>query len=217
MATPSSLPDRYAELIDALDQAEVLYWQDLENAGRMGAAKVLQSLSTFLIAVGRDESPAAALRSLDRIRPLIALLGALVDLDQGIRSPMLTKVKAGNAPTTRMLDRFDRAYAAAAMQCLMMSGLGREGAAKRVAKAIEGRSYAQGHGRDLWRVVARWRDDLRAPRADPEERGVSSYKTALKMTEEMAKAPNAPERLRYHATRLLNMKFTTGGHPVRPG
>ena len=121
---------------------------------------------------------------------------------------------AGNAPATAMLDRFSRAQAASAMECLMRCGWSRRDAAREVAKAIEGRSYAQGHARDLWKVVARWQDDLRAPDADPNHYGVSSYRKTLELIQEMAKAPNGRERLRNFAIRLMQEKFTAG-YPVQ--
>jgi len=213
MARRPKLSKRYAELIEALDQAEIIFQQDVQNAGRKGAGMAVAAVVKFLGAVGEDEAVAVGVRSFERARPLLTLLAALADLDEGISTAMLRRAMAGNAPTTAMLDRFSRAQAASAMECLMRCGLSRRDAAREVAKAIEGRSYAQGYGRDLWKVVARWRDDLRAPGADPNHHGVSSYRQTLELLQGMAKAPNGRERLRKFAVRLMEEKVTAG-HPV---
>jgi hypothetical protein len=129
---------------------------------------------------------------------------------------MLKAAVAGNAPPMGFSDRLGRSEAASAMDALMRSGLGREDAAKMVAKAIEGRSYAQGHSRDLWKAVARWRDDRRAPRADLNDLAVSRYRRTQELIQKISQAPNGRERLRTFASRLLNEKAMISSYPPRP-
>ena len=160
MAKRPTLSKRYAGLIEELDQCAILFWQDVQSSGRQGAARAVLSVVKFLGLAGVRESVEEGVRSFERAAPLVGLVAALADLDEGIATPMLTRAKAGNAPGTRMLDRFSRAQAASAMECLIRCGLSRRDAAGEVAKGIEGRSYAQGYDRELWRVVARWRDDV---------------------------------------------------------
>ncbi len=214
MALHATLPARLAELLAGLEQAETLFRQDVRTSGRQGARYAVFEVVKFLLALVGDEDYPAEAPSFSLPMPLLALAVALSDLDKGVPSPMLKAAKAGNATTTGSLDHLYRAFAASAMECLMMSGLSRADAARMVSKAIEGRSYAQGFGRDLWKVVARWRDDLHAPRADPNHFGALVFRMWRRRFDAFAVGPKGREALRNFAADLLKEQ-AMAGYPIR--
>jgi len=145
------------------------------------------------------------------------LTNSLRDLAVGNVAPMLMPVRAQNPGPVRMDIQVTRAHAAAAMEALIRTGEDRRSAALTVAKAIQDwrELFRARSSAPLWKVVARWRDDLRA-RARPKPAVIGelttpdlTYGGLLEHWEDLKRPthPNhAPGREHEHALDLIRMR-----------
>jgi hypothetical protein len=157
---------------------------DGDDGGRLAAKLQLNAVIDFLDNLGSAIGSVTSLRD-----PLFRLLAALDDLESGPTPLMLKGQAKKGRPPPPLVDHIAKAFAAAAMDCLMgpKSGLSREEAAKHVARKIRHWDVSEiGVGKQFsWKTVAFWRDYLSSG-SEKEDHGTAVY-VALK--QEVAKLP----------------------------
>lgn len=200
---------RHRRLMSDLAAAEAEYRKDARFNGRLGAALALKAVLEYVVAPDQESGPQQQMRAMELVSPLTALASALASLDHGRVEPMVEPAQFGNAPPLGFLNRLNRAQAAAAMHALMLAGDTREVAARYVARKIQGRPYALVTSGDLWRAVARWRDELRSPSADLEAIDVQKFRSFLPHAEDI-KRDLPPRALRSYADRILDDQVFAG-------
>jgi len=125
------------------------------DGGRLGALFALRGVIEYFDQLGVP---------IERRNPLYRLFLALEDLDNGKVHDMLKPVSQGRGGAGDSIEsKTAKAWAAAAMECLMVpaadgsKGLSRQAAARRVARKIAKWPVADSAGFS-WRTVANWRD-----------------------------------------------------------
>ncbi len=152
---------------------------DGDDGGRSAAKLQLNAVINFLDNLSSTTGLDAGFRN-----PLYRLLAALDDLESGHTSLLLKAEAKRGRPPAPLVDQIAKAFAAAAMDCLMgpKSGLSRQEAAERVARKILHWDVTN-IGRELqfsWRTVAAWRDALKSG-SEKEDHGTAVY-MALKQS-----------------------------------
>jgi hypothetical protein len=151
------------ELRAALAEASVIF--KLDN--RAGAMRALQGIGQFLN--GIDVSTEDAW-------PVLEIGRAFIEIDQGIRNPLIMPEKLKGRPQRDLMTLVSRGRAAAAMELFMKAGMTKKDAAVRVAYRLHGTALIT-RLEDQWEEVKRWRDE--ATSGSPEEIIVSQYRKAL--------------------------------------
>ncbi len=144
-------------LLARLREGKQLYAK-LDDGGRADAAHALNAVVEFLIVFEEPSSENLTV-------PLVSLSAALMDLDEGIKSPMLVPSKRPGRRSTSMRREGLRAVTVLALEHLRETGLTRKEAAKQVAAALNRAGVQPLGGR--WRnitatTVINWRESLSA-------------------------------------------------------
>ena len=151
------------ELRAALAEASVIFKED----NRAGAMRALQGIGRFLDRIDVSTEDAW---------PMLEIARAFVEIDQGIRNPLVMPEKLKGRPQRDLMTLASRGLAAAAMELFMKAGMTKKGAAVRVAHRLHGTTLIT-RLEDQWKEVERWRDE--ATSGSPEEIDVSQYRKAL--------------------------------------
>jgi hypothetical protein len=153
--------------------AELL--QSQEDFGRSGARHALHACYSFFQVRGLSGQA---------LKPLIDLVMALEDVDQGVLPEVFDpKLRPGQRPTRKWsrsaASRETRLYAAACMDALMKSGTPKDEAAARVAR-FGGDWPRASRGEIKASTVANWRDELlQSSSNDPDRSRFESYSRML--------------------------------------
>jgi hypothetical protein len=173
---------------------------DARFHGRVGAAMALHAVVRFLVALESDD-PEEVMRERNAYRPIVALMGGLGDLDSGTVVPML---QGAPAPNRRMLPvgvSIERAIAAAAAECLVLSGLAPKAAAAHVAKQFSDRAGAPQSGkRALAVVIGEWRYEFRRGQGD--ETALAKFRGYVDQGQQVYR-DLGPEAVRQYADAIL--------------
>ena len=152
---------------------------DGDDGGRSAAKLQLNAVINFLDNLSSTTGLETSLRD-----PLFRLLAALDDLESGPTPLMLKGQAKRGRPPAPLVDHIAKAFAAAAMDCLMgpKSGLSRKKAAERIARKILHWDVAEigVENQFSWKTVAAWRDYLNSG-SEKEEHGTAVY-MALKQS-----------------------------------
>jgi len=103
-------------------------------------------------------------------KPLNQLIYALIDLERGKESELLGPAKISHRPRDPLAELAFRAFAAAAMDLLVLGKMPRKDAARRVATSLHRTGYRQSSGRAISaQQIEDWRDHFRAERPSEDE------------------------------------------------
>ncbi len=145
--------ERWARLTEELQAAEI---EDrgrpaIEPPGWAGPRATLQSILGFLASVFPNDT--------NILDPLLRLNCAMIDLQDGLVSPMFKPSPQNGRPHNPTLFETTKGTAARAMNELMVDGMPRKAAAQAVLKACGSLRH---HGKITWKTIAGWRDVLDA-------------------------------------------------------
>jgi hypothetical protein len=150
-------PDFEKHLLNSFIDLE----EGLKNAMSKGAIDcrdsailALQGIISFINSIPRLESQTLAF-------PLVRLLSALKDLENGQQVPLLTPTRFGNRPPEPGMRAVIKAYSVFATDCLMGRGEKLEDACKFVAAILSDGNIPSGKRADTpyWKTVKGWRSD----------------------------------------------------------
>ncbi len=145
----------FHELLEGLYYANILF-EEKEDAGREGIATACQAVARF-IAVTHQPPLLAA--------PLLALRGAILDLEQGVSNPIID-LDEGNAVRARSsLKKHASAVAAVCLEALVELGDPVEESAARIARHV-GNWRAIGKQPISANTIKNWRNSFRALSTD---------------------------------------------------
>ena len=144
-------------LLARLREGKQIYAK-LDDGGRAEAAHALNAVVVFLNVFEEPSSETLTV-------PLVSLSAALMDLDEGIKSPMLVPSKRPGRRSKSMRREGLRAITVLTLEFLRETGLTRKEAAKQVAAALNraGVQPLGGRRRNITATtVINWRDSLSA-------------------------------------------------------
>jgi hypothetical protein len=133
-----SADDALVMLSDGLREATRLF-EEGKDAGRRGVIEALNVVSVFL---SFFEDPN------DYRRPFTNLINALLSLDKGKVTPLLTPVRRSGSPPATLMRESDIGLVAATVKSLADDGLDRNEAYERVAKVCREAGIKPGRGRN---------------------------------------------------------------------
>ncbi len=146
---------------------------DGDDGGRAAAKLQLNAVINFL-----DNLVSTTRLETSLHDPLFRLLAALDDLESGPTPLMLKGQAKRGRPPAPLVDHIAKAFAAAAMDCLMgpKSGPSRKKAAERIARKILHWDVSEIGVKNQfsWKTVAAWRDNLKSG-SKIEEHGTAFY------------------------------------------
>lgn len=149
------LPEAFREFLDGLNYANHLF--ETENdAGRKGIATACHAVTRF-IAVTHQPPLLAA--------PLLALRAAILDLEKGVRNPIIDLDDANGSRSRSALKKHAIAVVAVCLEVLVELGDPVEEAASRIARLAASWS-TWGDQQITADTIKNWRNQMRAKRAD---------------------------------------------------
>jgi len=148
------ITEALSELFGALALASITYQdsRSRQDHGRTAAHAAVLGMVAFVDRLWPNERLAA---------PLHALNAALIDIAQGIRSPMLTPSSSGRRTRDPNAVNILKLYGAFIMQLQMDAGLSKNDAAEKTSNLLHSAGYRQYSGNKkpiTANTVSNWRD-----------------------------------------------------------
>lgn len=139
------LQQRLGEAREAYDKGN--------NSGRVGALMAIMAVNDFLLEIGVSQELSG---------PIFEVATALQDLENGKQNPMLVKSDAAKTkPPETITDGQVKAMAAAGMELLMRSGVGKEAAANQVFYAMIKWNHSPKAEPKDYKTIQAWRDRIK--------------------------------------------------------